>query len=89
MVASEGRASLRVGDVDCPTVQDAHFSSVRRAFGIADDFLAGIFDFGGLGAGGGKGGDLMSRTTCGTFFVKELNAGDASSPINVWSASPD
>ena len=35
MVASEGRASLRVGDVDCPTVQDAHFSSVRRAFGIA------------------------------------------------------
>ena len=79
MVASEGRASLRVGDVDCPTVQDAHFSSVRRAFGIADDFLAGIFDFGGLGAGGGKGGDLMSRTTCGTFFVKELNAGDARS----------
>lgn len=79
MVASEGRASLRVGDVDCPTVQDAHFSSVRRAFGIADDFLAGIFDFGGLGAGGGKGGDLMSRTTCGTFFVKELNPGDARS----------
>ena len=79
MVASEGSPSLRVGDVDCPTVKDEPFSAVRRAFGIADDFLAGLFDFGSLGAGGGKGGDLMSRTTCGTFFVKELNAGDASS----------
>lgn len=79
MVASEGTALLRVGDVDCPTVEDAHFSAVRRAFGIADDFLAGVFDFKELGAGGGKGGDLMSRTSCGTFFVKELNAGDAKS----------
>jgi len=35
MVASEGTALLRVGDVDCPTVEDAHFSAVRRAFGIA------------------------------------------------------
>ena len=79
MVASEGTALLRVGDVDCPTVEDAHFSAVRRAFGIADDFLAGVLDFKELGAGGGKGGDLMSRTSCGTFFVKELNAGDAKS----------
>ena len=48
MVASEGTPLLRVGDVDCPTVEDAHFSAVRRAFGIADDFLAGVFDFGAL-----------------------------------------
>jgi hypothetical protein len=29
--------------------------------------------------GGGKGGDLMTRTFDGRFFVKQLNGGDAAS----------
>lgn len=77
-----GIASLRVGDVECPTVSDSYFSTVRSAFSIDDGFLDGNFDFSALGQGGGKGGDLMSRTTCGRFFVKELNGGDGKSLLD-------
>jgi hypothetical protein len=42
---------LRVGDVDCETVKDAHFARVRHAFRVADDFLDGTLDFGKLGGG--------------------------------------
>lgn len=74
---SHGVQTLRVGEVDCATLCDEYFSIVRQSFSIHNDFLDGIFDFGNLGAGGGKGGDLMSRTECGKFFVKQLNTGDA------------
>jgi len=77
--AAAGRANLRVGDHECETVKDECFSVLRRVFGIPDDFLDGALDFKRLGGGGGKGGDLMVRTTDGRFFVKALNGGDATS----------
>ena len=70
---------LRVGDVDCVTVKDEHFAAIRRAFDIADNFLDGTLDLNKLAGGGGKGGDLMTRTFDSKFFVKQLNGGDAKS----------
>ena len=70
---------LRVGDADCVTVKDEHFSVLRRALNIADDFLDGTVDMSKLAGGGGKGGDLMTRTRDSKFLVKQLNGGDATS----------
>lgn len=78
-VASEKVERLRVGDADCATVKDERFVVLRRAFDIPDDFLDGTLDLKKLAGGGGKGGDLMTRTFDGRFFVKQLNAGDAKS----------
>lgn len=72
-------ASLRVGDVDCETVRDDQLSVVRRAESLSDDFLRDNFDFATLGSGGGKGGDTMSKTRDGRFFVKTLNDQDGKS----------
>lgn len=74
-----GIPKLRAGDVECPTIADEHLVCVRRAFNVGDDFLDGTVDFTKLAGGGGKGGDLMTRTTDGRFFVKQLNGGDADS----------
>ena len=70
---------LRVGDAECVTVKDDHFVKVRRALHVSDDFLDGTLDLRKLAGGGGKGGDLMTRTFDGRFFVKQLNGGDAKS----------
>ena len=72
-------ASLRVGDVDCDTVRDDQFSVLRRAESLSDDFLRDNFDFAALTSGGGKGGDTMSKTRDGRFFVKTLNERDGKS----------
>ena len=71
--------SLIVGDVACATVRDDQFSVVRRADSVPDGFLAGKFDFKTLGGGGGKGGDVMGRSSCGGYFVKTLNDTDGGS----------
>jgi len=71
--------SLIIGDVACATVRDDQFSVVRRADSIPDGFLAGKFDFKSLSGGGGKGGDVMGRSTCGAYFVKTLNTTDGGS----------
>mmetsp|Transcript_10380 Transcript_10380/g.43009 ORF Transcript_10380/g.43009 Transcript_10380/m.43009 type:complete len:320 (+) Transcript_10380:317-1276(+) len=70
---------LTVGNVDCRTVKDAHFKLIRQVSGIPDDFLSDTFDFGKLSSGGGKGGDVMARSSDGKYFVKQLNDGDAHS----------
>ena len=75
-------SQLRVGDVVCATVKDEYFSTLRRAHDIPNDFLDGQFDFGKLAGGGGKGGDLMSRTLDGAMFVKRLNLDDARSLLH-------
>ena len=80
MPATVGTTSqLRVGDVLCATVKDKYFSTLRQAHDVPNDFLDGQFDFGKLAGGGGKGGDLMSRTFDGAMFVKQLNHDDARS----------
>ena len=73
---------LTVGSTIVSTVRDDQFSVVRRAYGVADDFLDGNFDFAKLGSGGGKGGDVMARTNDGKWFVKTLNAGDGKSLLD-------
>ena len=46
---------------------------LRRHFGVPDDFLAGdAFSFKALAPSGGKGGQLIARTACRHFFVKEV-----------------
>lgn len=46
---------------------------LRRQFGVPDDFLAGdAFSFKALAPSGGKGGQLIARTACRHFFVKEV-----------------
>ena len=74
-----GLERLTVGNMDCRTVKDAHFKLIRQVSGIPDDFLSETFDFGKLSCGGGKGGDVMARSSDGKYFVKQLNDGDAHS----------
>lgn len=46
---------------------------------IGDEFLVGNFDFGELGLGGGKGGDIMVWMCDGRYFIKMLSEGDGKS----------
>lgn len=63
-------------------LKDEIFGSVRKRFGIGDDFLESAFEFTDMEPGGGKGGDLLCKTNCGKFFIKELNNGDKNSLLN-------
>eukprot|EP00982_Pelagococcus_subviridis_P017221 31524-Pelagococcus_subviridis.AAC.10 len=74
-----GLTILRVGGIDCATVKDEYFNSIRRFCNVSDCFLAGNFDFENLSSGGGKGGDLLSRTLDGKYIVKQLNGCDSKS----------
>ena len=59
-----------VGNELVETLHDEIFITIRSKFGVSDEFLLTNFDFGNLHEGGGKGGSLLSRSTCGNFFVK-------------------
>ncbi|CAL6304296.1 unnamed protein product [Bathycoccus prasinos] len=63
-------------------LKDEIFGLVRKRFGIGDDFLESAFEFTDMEPGGGKGGDLLCKTNCGKFFIKELNNGDKNSLLN-------
>jgi hypothetical protein len=73
---------MRAGSEPIIPIKDEIFSLVRKRFGIHDNFLEGSFDFADMEPGGGKGGDLLCKTNCGKFFVKELNSGDKHSLLN-------
>jgi hypothetical protein len=68
-------SSLDVGGTAMSLFNDEDFAAIRRAFGVADNFLRD-FDFGSLDEGGGKGGNLMGFTKDRQYIVKELNKTD-------------
>jgi len=71
-----------VGNELVETLHDEIFITIRSKFGVSDEFLLTNFDFGNLHEGGGKGGSLLSRSTCGNFFVKELSISDKHTMLN-------
>jgi hypothetical protein len=70
------------GDKPVIPIKDEIFSLLRQKFNIDEDFLVGAFKFTDLVPGGGKGGDLLCKTNCGKFFIKELSNGDKKSLLS-------
>jgi len=54
---------------------DEHFSKLRKAAGVPDDFLNEGWGYEKLQKGGGKGGTLMAFLW-GKYIVKEMSTGD-------------
>ena len=71
-----------VGNELVESVRDDVFSKIRSNFKVPDDFLFSNFDFENLTEGGGKGRTLLSRSSCGNFFVKELSHSDRKSLLD-------
>lgn len=73
-------AMVTCGDRDLPTYNDTQFAKIRAGLGISDSFLHD-FDFGAMGAGGGKGGNLLAIV--GDYVVKEMNDTDHNTLLNI------
>mmetsp|Transcript_621 Transcript_621/g.1796 ORF Transcript_621/g.1796 Transcript_621/m.1796 type:complete len:326 (-) Transcript_621:33-1010(-) len=86
MAAANGAmGSFSVGTETVETFNDEHFSKLRARWGVADDFLA-KFSLGALGAGGGKGGQLMGFTEDKQYLVKEVNDTDQATILKIIDA---
>jgi hypothetical protein len=59
-------------------INDTHYAPVREKYGVPLRLFANreYWDFDKLKPSGGKGGDMMGRTSDGAFFIKEVSGGD-------------
>ena len=63
-----------------PTYNDTQFARIRAGLQIPDTFLI-HFDFDNMGAGGGKGGNLLAIH--GDYVVKEMNDTDHNTLMSI------
>jgi len=75
----DNNVQLECAGVSLPTYNDPQFSKIRAGLNIPDSFLFD-FDFNKMGAGGGKGGNLLAIH--GDYVVKEMNATDHNTLLN-------
>eukprot|EP01062_Namystynia_karyoxenos_P017748 TRINITY_DN16567_c0_g1_i1.p1 TRINITY_DN16567_c0_g1~~TRINITY_DN16567_c0_g1_i1.p1 ORF type:complete len:381 (+),score=97.92 TRINITY_DN16567_c0_g1_i1:66-1208(+) len=68
--------TLWVGERTVTLDYDQEFALLRHMLRVPDDFMRNNFDFHKLAPGGGKGGEVMARSKCKQWFVKQLSPGD-------------
>lgn len=80
--ASERSTTIRPAGLEAELWNDSHFSQLRKANGVPDDFVNEGWSYKDLEKGGGKGGTLMVFIE-GKYIVKELSKGDHKTLLSV------
>ena len=80
--------TTKLGGEEVVLLNDEHFSKIRKAMRVPTEILAtrGQWKFEDLKASGGKGGDMMGRSsgsTFGKYFVKEVSGSDHSTLLKI------